>query len=74
MLYLWECTNCKKEIEVMRSVAERETPPDEKCCGELKRIEIPKLVTPGIKGFVLQGAGWFHDGYRSRNKSEKGES
>lgn len=71
MLYVWECTKCNKEVEISRPVADREVPPDTTCCGEYKRIEIPKLKTKGIKGFVLEGAGWFHDGYRSRNDSEK---
>lgn len=71
MLYVWACTKCNKEVEISRKVADREVPPDEKCCGEYKRIEIPKLVTPGIKGFRLVGEGWGHDGYISRPKPKE---
>lgn len=73
MLYVWRCDKCEKETEVLRSLADIDKGPDEPCCGAYNRI-IPQLATPGIKGFVLNGAGWERDGYRSRNKSEKGES
>jgi predicted nucleic acid-binding Zn ribbon protein len=86
-IYVYQCSACKKEVEVVRAVADIDIGPDESRCNwpddgdkftqgntfcEFHRI-IPKLVTPGIKGFVLQGAGWANDNYRSRTKAEKGE-
>lgn len=72
MLYVWKCDKCEKETEVLRSLADIDVGPDDPCCGTYTRI-IPQLATPGIRGFVLNGAGWERDGYRSRNDSEKGK-
>lgn len=73
MQYLWVCIHCNHEETVSRRLADIDVGPDARSCTkhdgkcEFTRI-IPKLVTPGINGYRLQGTGWAYDGYRSRNK------
>ena len=38
MIYVWQCDKCKKEIEIDCKIADRNNLPDEKCCGDFKRM------------------------------------
>lgn len=60
MLYQWDCKKCGKQVEVMRKVDDRDTPPEERCevCGG---TDFNRAVTAAT--FTLLGGGWFRDGY-----------
>lgn len=59
-MYEWKCRKCEKVTDVIRPISEHDIPP-EKCdtCGE--RTEMDKQI--GSTNFILQGGGWFRDGY-----------
>jgi putative FmdB family regulatory protein len=50
--YTWHCLMCQHELEVYKTVDERNNPiPCPKCGAEMGRV-------PGAPGFVLKGQGW----------------
>lgn len=59
MLYQWDCTQCGKQVEVIRKVDDRDLPPEEKCelcgCKDFKRVL-------AASAFALLGTGWFNKG------------
>jgi putative FmdB family regulatory protein len=60
MLYQWDCTQCGKQVEVIRKIDDRDVPPEERCelCGG---TSFQRAITAGA--FLLLGGGWFRDGY-----------
>lgn len=58
MTYDYECTGCKTEFTEDQRISD---PPITKCpkCGEDKA----RRLISGAGAFVLQGAGWYKDGY-----------
>jgi putative FmdB family regulatory protein len=56
-LYVYACTKCQHEVEILQKY---EDPPPEKCekCGHEK---MDKKASSG--SFILKGGGWEKDGY-----------
>ena len=59
MTYEYECLACKHSFQEEQRISD---PPITHCpgCGEEKAR---RLISGGGTGFVLQGAGWYKDGY-----------
>lgn len=56
--YDYECSSCKAEFQEMQRMSDT---PLTKCpeCG----ADTAKRVISGGAGFILQGSGWYKDGY-----------
>lgn len=56
--YQYKCERCQREFEAVQRIVEDPLKecPQEGCKGEVKRL-IPRTT------FVLNGGGWFKDGY-----------
>ena len=65
-VYGWKCNKCNAELDVVRSVADYQTPPDSSDMTEEEKkneCEHEWSRTIGSTQFSLQGRGWFRDGY-----------
>lgn len=68
-MYLWHCTKCESDIEVVRSIAEYETPPEKDdgtlvCKTPRSKHKWERRIPSGSGQFHLVGYGWAKDGYR----------
>lgn len=68
-IYVWKCQNCDHEQETERPMAQSSTPPD--VCDACGRQTIDsdfwvKILKPS--SFVLNGGGWYKDGYQKGDK------
>lgn len=73
MRYIWECPS-QHHTEVDRKVVDIEIGPEDGCevckSKDLKRVIL--LKESGVKGFILEGGGWFAGaGYRSTRNDKK---
>ena len=66
MRYDWTCPTHQTQVEVSRSIADRDVPPtaeEGRCCEEMHRA-----IT--AMNFALKGPGWFKDGYSKEGKKK----
>lgn len=72
-MYVWECVDCKTQVEITRPISRIDEAPDgpcEKCDNACyTRIVYPPRITKA-KGFILNGSGW-HDTEYSKYRSLK---
>lgn len=68
-IYVWECQNCGHEQEVERKMVESDIPPGI-CDGCQINPNHHHLWKKVIKttSFVLNGGGWYKDGYQKGDK------
>lgn len=67
MVYVWRCNDCGHEQEVERPIAQSDAPPLRcDCCQQADQEDADLNWTKLIQrtGFILQGKGWFRDGYQ----------
>ena len=64
MVYTWRCEQCGADTEVSRAIKDIDKGPDDGCggCGHPRLVRVI-VRNPDTKGFILNGAGWYHDGY-----------
>jgi putative FmdB family regulatory protein len=55
-IYEYECTKCKRRVDVMQKMTDPPPSACETCGGPLERV-----ISPA--GFQLKGGGWYKDGY-----------
>ena len=69
MRYDWKCTKCSQELIVERKMADSSVPPTAEEAGQSDcEHSWTRLLRTG--GFVLQGSGWFKDGYDGMGNSK----
>lgn len=57
--HCFRCPKCHRELELVRSIKDETVP---LCCSEdCGPIEMEQIITK--TSFILQGGGWFKDGY-----------
>lgn len=61
-IYLYQCIECKKEIEVLQKISDPAPEKCEECGGEMK-----KLISKS--SFILKGKGWYATDYKNKPKS-----
>lgn len=64
-LFDYRCSACSEHVEVLQKHNDP-APSCSKCGAEMKRDEVPQAT-----GFVLNGGGWYRDGYASAPKADK---
>lgn len=58
--YQYHCKSCQAEFEVEQKISEEPI----KLCKICNKPDVQRLITNG--NFVLQGQGWYRDGYSSK--------
>lgn len=66
-LYLYRCSDCGEEDEILQKFSDPPATECESCKGRLERV-----ITP--TAFHLKGGGWYKDLYASAKPSEGGKS
>jgi len=64
MIYVWRCCDCGNEQEVERPIAQSDAPPLRCDCCQQEDGELGWRKLIQKTGFILQGKGWFKDGYQ----------
>ncbi len=62
-IYEYECSSCKKVVEVIQRITEKPLATCPECNGK-----VTKLVS--MSAFHLKGNGWYADGYSDANSSK----
>lgn len=55
--YVYRCSNCGSEIEVVQKMTDAKLTQ----CSNCQTDSLERIITPS--SFVLRGSGWFKDGY-----------
>lgn len=64
--YVYRCSNCGSEIEVVQKMTDAKLTQ----CSNCQTYSLERIITNG--SFVLRGSGWFKDGYSTpSNKNNK---
>jgi putative FmdB family regulatory protein len=61
LTYEYQCKNCNHHFEAEQRISDQPLKECPECKGEVQR-----LISNG--NFILQGDGWYRDGYESKNK------
>ena len=68
-IYEWKCRNCGKEIEVTRSMVDRDLAPEEPCPQCASYSDWNRILSTAT--FNLVGGDWASTGYGTRTSKGK---
>lgn len=63
-LYVYECPNCKKSVELMQKFSEKAAPLCDDCTDPATGSHIQMETVMQSTSFVLKGGCWARDGYK----------